>query len=772
MISLNWTGDYVDIKDESVSELTDKITKFGVNIEAIIRNNINNLVVGHVLKVEPHPDSDHLNVCQVDIGEVTTQIVCGASNVRENLKVIVALPGAILPGGFEIKKSKIRGIESNGMICALFELGLEEKTEEAYNKGITELNDDAKVGVDALKYLGFDDTILELDIHKHHNNDCYYHIGFAYIVAAILNKKVKLPSIDIKEDTDSINNHFSLSVDTKKCPFYTARMVKGVKVGESPDFIKKRLEAVGMRSINNVVDISNYVMLEYGQPLHFFDKDKLGCKVVVRNAFDNEVITTLDGKERILTCDDIVITDGNRPVCIAGVMGGENTEVDESTTNILIESAIFDAISIRKTSSRLDLRSEASIRYGKGLNYEYTIDAINRACYLLQEYASGTVLKDTIMHDTLDKTPKIIKVKSSDINDILGISITDDDMRLELDRLDFEYKYDKGLFTITVPNRRLDIECNAADIAEEIGCLYGYHNLVGRKDVSKRLRALGFDEDKNYTLVSVDEANLFRYEDKKQISLPNPMSMDKSVIRTTLIPSLINTYLYNKKRKVKDINIYEIANTYDSNYIEDTKICILASGDFVTNSWQGNTKVDFYLVKGVLENLLDYLGLKNRYDYLVESIPDMHPGVSARVLVDREEVGIIGRVHPKVNKDEIYVIELSLTKLCNKKIKPIKFKESSKYPSIVKDVAFVVNKDITNKEITDVIKKAGARLLDNIEVFDVYTGDNVGKDEKSIAYSLTFKDDSRTLNEDEVMQVFNKIIEAVETKLKARVRDK
>ena len=306
MISLNWTGDYVDIKDENITELTDKITKFGVNIEAVMRNNINNLVVGHVLKVEKHPDSDHLNVCQVNIGDTTTQIVCGASNVRENLKVIVARPGAVLPGDFEIKKSKIRGIESNGMICALFELGLEEKTEETYNKGITELSDDAPVGVNALKYLGFDDTILELDIHKHHNNDCYYHIGFAYIVAAILNKKVKLPSIDIKEDTDSINNHFNLSVDTQKCPFYTARMVKGVKVGESPDFIKKRLEAVGMRSINNVVDISNYVMLEYGQPLHFFDKDKLGDKVVVRNAFDNEVITTLDGKERELTCDVMI----------------------------------------------------------------------------------------------------------------------------------------------------------------------------------------------------------------------------------------------------------------------------------------------------------------------------------------------------------------------------------------------------------------------------------------------------------------------------------
>ena len=780
MISLNWVSDYVDIKDEKIDELTDKITKFGVNIEKVIKNNINNLVVGHVLKVEKHPDSDHLNVCQVDIGSEVTQIVCGASNVRENLKVIVALPGAILPGDFEIKKSKIRGVESNGMICALFELGLEEKNEETYNKGITELNDDAKVGVDALKYLGFDDIILELDVHKHHNNDCYYHIGFAYIVAAILSKKVKLPSIDIKEITDDINNHFKLGVETPKCPFYTARMVSDVKVGESPDFIKKRLEAVGMRSINNVVDISNYVMLEYGQPLHFFDKDKLGNNIVVRDAKENEKLVTLDGKERTLNNSDIVITDGNKPVCIAGVMGGENTEVDDNTTNILIESAIFDAISIRKTSTRLDLRSEASIRYGKGLNYEYTVAAINRACYLLQEYAEGKVLKSTVIHDTLDKTLKTVKVTSSDINDILGITITDDILKTELERLDFEYEYKDKVFTITIPPRRLDIEPNKADIAEEVGCLYGYHNLEGtlpvlpqkkgeykgnikvRKDITKRLRALGLDEDKNYTLVSKEMAELFRYEEKSQIDLPNPMSMDKSVLRTTLIPSLINTYLYNKKRKVRDINIYEIANTYDSEYVEDTKIALLMSGNYITNTWQGSTKVDFYLVKGIVENLLDYLGLKNRYTYTQEEISDMHPFMSAKIYVDREFVGIMGRVHPSVNKDDIYVVELSMTKLCENKIKPIKYKESSKYPSIVKDVAFIVDKDISCEDIEKIIRKAGGRLLDNIEVFDLYVGDKIDDNKKSIAYSLTFKDDTRTLEEEEVMNIFNKIIKSVE----------
>lgn len=789
MISLNWTKDYVDIENENITDLTDKITKFGVNIEQVITHSINNLVIGEIKKVDKHPDSDHLNVCMVDIGKDVTQIVCGASNVKEGLKVIVALEGAILPGDFEIKKSKIRGVESNGMICALFELGLEEKTEETYNKGITELNSNAPVGLNALKYLGYDDTLLELDIHKHHNNDCYYHIGFAYIVAAILNKKVKLPEIKLKEVNDSINNYFSLKVDTDKCPLYTAKMVRNVKVGESPDFIKKRLLSCGIRSINNVVDISNYVMLEYGQPLHFFDKNKLGNNVLVRMAKDGEKLITLDKKERTLTKDDIVITDGNKPVCLAGVMGGENTEVDLNTTDILIESAIFDAISIRKTSQRHDLRSEAATRYGKGLNYEYTYEAINRAAELLCKYANAEVLKGVIIHDKVDKTPKVIDVKSSDINNILGIKISDDDMKKELDRLDFKYTYDKDIFKIIVPPRRLDIENSVNDIAEEIGCLYGYHNLVGtmpiheekkgeykgnikyRKNISKRLRSLGLNEVKNYTLVSEDISKMFIYEDKKQIKLPNPMSMDKKVIRTTTLASLYNNYLYNKKRHVDNINIYEISNIYYDDYKEETKIGVLMSGNYINNSWNGNNiKVDFYLIKGILENLFNYLGLENRYSYERLDNKNFHPGVSAKIFIDKKEVGVIGKINPSITSDDIYLFEVSMNKI-NVGVKPLRFKEAHKYPSIIKDVSFVVKKDVESKAIEKLIKKAGGRLLSDITVFDVYVGEKLKEDEKSVAYKLTFRDDSKTLTEDEAMEVFNNIIKKVTEQLSATIRN-
>ena len=788
MISLKWVNDYVDIENENINELTDKITKFGVNIEQVISNRIDNLVIGQIKEVKKHPDSDHLNVCQVDIGSEVTQIVCGASNVREGLKVIVAVPDAVLPGDFKIKTSTIRGVTSNGMICALFELGLEEKTEETYNAGIAELNDDAPVGVDALKYLDLEDTILELDIHKHHNNDCYYHIGFAYIVAAILDKKVKLPKTDIKEIDDDVNNHINININTDMCPLYTARMVKDVKVGPTPDFIKKRLNAAGMRSINNVVDISNFVMLEYGQPLHFFDKNKLGDNITVRQADDGEKLITLDEKERVLTNKDIVITDGNKPVCLAGVMGGQNTEVDDSTTDILIESAIFDAVSIRNTAFKHDLRSEASIRYGKGLNYEYTYAAIDEACYLLQKYAGGKVLKGTVAYDKVDKTEKIIDVTSKEINDILGIEIKDEDMKKELDKLGFPFIYKNGEFKITVPPRRIDIECYPADIAEEIGCLYGYHNLEAtlpiqrqkkgeykgdikyRKMVSKRLRALGLNEDKNYTLVSSDLASKCIYEDKKQIVLPNPISSDKSVIRTTLLPSLLETYNYNKKRHVNDVNIYEIANTYYDEYVEETKISGLMSGNYVTNSWNNSSiKVDYYLIKGVIEDLFNYLGLKNRYSYERLNNDYFHPGMSAKIYVDREEVGVMGRLHPNICKDEVYVFELSMNKI-NRNVKNLKYKEPAKYPEVVKDLAFIVDKDISSIEIEKIIKKAGGRLLKNITVFDVYTGENVKENEKSIAYSLTFGED-RTLTEDEVMKVFNNIIKKVTETISATLRD-
>lgn len=789
MISMNWVGDYVDIKNEDLKELAVKVTNYGMNVEKVITNKIDNLVIGQIKEVKKHPDSDHLNVCMVDIGSETVQIVCGASNVKEGLKVIVAKPGCVLPGNNEIKKGKIRGVESNGMICALFELGLEEKTEETYAKGIAELGSDATIGEDPIDYLGLEDTVYELDVHKHRNNDCYYHIGFAYIVASILNKKVKMPDLSFKEEKESVKDNFKLTVDTDNCPYYLAKLVRDVKIGESPDFIKKRLISAGMRPINNVVDISNYVMLEFGQPLHFFDKDRLGNNVLVRMAKDGEEITTLDKKQRTLTSNDIVITDGEKPVCIAGVMGGENTEVENDTKNILIESAIFNPYSIRNTAGRLNLRSEASIRYGKGLSYEYTNMAIKRACHLLEKYADGKVLSDTVIHDKIDKTEKVVTFKAFEVNKLLGIQISDDDMKLELEKLDFKYTYKDGVFKCTIPSRRGDIDPKVADIAEEIGMLYGYHNLkstlplvetkkgeykgdVGlRKSISKKLRALGLNEVKTYTLVSKEMSEQFNYEHKENKYLPNPMSADKAVIRTSILPSLLNIYSYNKKRHVNDINIYEIAKTYDINYEEDSKIAILMSGNYVTNAWQNTSiKANFYLLKGIIENLLDFLGFKNRYHFEVLNDDGFHPGISAKIILDKEEIGVIGKIHPSINKDDIYLAEVSMTKL-NRSVKPLKFKAAPIYPEIVKDVAFIVSKEITSSDVEKVIKKAGGRLLTNIDVFDVYTGEKVKENEKQIAYKLTFNEGDRTLTDEEVMNVFNNIIKKVTETVPATLRD-
>ncbi len=790
MISLEWVKDYIDISDQDLKELAVKITKAGINVEKVITNHIDHLTIGEIVECAPHPNSDHLNLCQVRINDKEIkQIVCGAPNVRKGLKVIVALPGAHLPGDFEIKVSKIRGIESNGMICALYELGLEEKTEEAYNRGIHELDDDAPVGEDPLSYLGLDNTLYELDIHKHRNNDCYYHIGFAYEIGAILNRKVTLPDDSFTEVNDSISQYFNLDVNTKKCPYYLAKMVKNIKIGESPDFIKQRLVSAGMRPINNVVDISNYVMLEYGQPLHFFDKDKLGNYIKVRDAHKDEKIITLDGKERVLKTSDIVITDGKNPVCIAGVMGGENTEVDENTTTILIESAIFDSSSIRYTASNLELRSEASIRYGKGLNYEYTEAALRRACHLLQKYAGAEVLSGVVKHDTIDKKKKTVSFKEKDINKLLGIDISFEDMKVELERLDFEYEIKDDMFHVTIPNRRLDIEPNINDIAEEIGRLYGYHNLIStlpkvsikrgdyigdvkyRKQVSKRLRRLGLNEAKTYTLVSPKMAEQFNYEEKEKVVLPNPMSIDKSIIRTSIIPSLLNVYDYNKKRNVKDIMLYEIAKTYDSSYKEESKIAGLLSGEYISNGWNFTKKVDFYIVKGIIENLLDYMGFDNRYIFEKASVKDLHPGISANILIDHQVVGIIGKVHPRITKDDIYIFELSLQALM-KKTKTLKYQEAPKYPDITKDVAFIIDKKVTSAEIEKEIRKNGTKILNEVKVFDLYEGEKVPEGKRSIAYSLVFNDYTRTLKEEEVDSIFRTIIDKVTTKFNCEIRDK
>ena len=787
MISMNWVKDYIDIKDENLEELADKVTKAGINVEHVVKTGIDNVVVGEVKECIDHPDSDHLHVCQVDVGTDTRQIVCGAPNVKAGLKVIVALPGSKLPK-MEIKKGSIRGEESNGMICALCELGLEEETEENFNKGIHELPKDAPVGTDAFEYLGASDTLYDLDVHKHKNNDCRYHIGFAYEIGTILGKKVKLPESNYSEIKDNINDQFKLKVDTDRCTYYKAKMVTDLVIGESPEFIKNRLISAGMRPINNIVDISNYVMLEYGQPLHFFDKDKLGNEIVVRQAKDNEEITTLDEQERVLTNEDIVITDGNKAVAIAGIMGGLNTDVDENTKTVLIESAIFNPTNIRKTARRLNLRSEASLRYEKGLNFEYTDAALDRACYLLEKYASGKVLSGKAEYDNEDKKQKKIEFTTERINSLLGLELTDEDIETELKKLDFEYEIKSGKFITTIPRRRLDIEENVNDIAEEIGRLYGYHNLKNtmpvlptkegkfehsfgfKKNISKRMRTLGLNETRTYSLVDQKTANMF-YKDRSTIVIPNPMSSDRSALRKTMIPSMLEVIKYNKSRGLKDINIYETSKVFYDDFKEENHLAVALYGNYISNLWQGKVvKNDFYVLKGIVTNLLDYLGLKNRYSFVESTEENLHPGISADIYLDKNKVGFFGRIHPIVSKDEIYVLELSINDL-DVKTKPIKFKPASKLPYIKKDLAFVMPMSMKNEEVIKVIKHAGGRLLTDISVFDLYVGENIGLDNKSIAYNLTFEDSTRTLTDEEVMEVFKNIINEVETKLNIKLRD-
>ena len=788
-ISTNWLNDYVDISEENLHELADKITNAGVNVATVDEYDMEGLVVGEILEVNDHPNADKLHVCKVDIGaEENLTIVCGASNVRENLKVIVAKVGTVLPMG-EIKKSKIRDVESEGMMCALMELGLEEENEENYKKGICELPNEAIPGSNPFIYIGLDDTIFNLDLNPNREADCTNHIGFAYEAAAVLGKKVSMPETKYHPIKEKVEDSLELDVITDNCTMYNARKVIDVTIKESPGFIKERLNNVGMRPINNVVDISNYIMLEYGQPLHFFDADKLGNSILVRMAEKGEKITTLDGQERKLTEEDIVITDGEKPVCIAGVMGGENSGIDENTKNVVIESAIFDPLKIRYTSIRLGLRSEASVRYEHGLNYEYTKEAIDRACYLLEKYADAKVLDGTVVHDTVDKTPKVTSVDLETINKILGLNMEVGDVRKAFDNLGFEYNNKGEEFTVTIPNRRGDVAI-MEDLVEEVGRLYGFEHIVSKmptltmrrgvrrglveykRDLSKKLRSLGLNETRTYTLVSPAMNEMFNNDDNEPIKVLKPLSNDKSIARKTLLPSLLNVANYNMARNIYDINIFEISNTYYNETEEDLKLGILISGNFMQNKWQHiNVKSDFYVLKGIITNIFDYLGLNNRYTIeKTDDKKDMHEGATANIIVDGEYIGYMGRVHPNVSKEDIYVLEISLTKLYEKKTSSYKYKEISKYPSIVKDVAFVAPFDMESSTIEKEIRRNSGKLLKSIEVFDLYNNKLLGNDEKSIAYTLTYENNVRTLTQEEVNDAFNKMIDEVTKKLKIDIR--
>lgn len=788
-ISTNWICDYVDIKNDDKKELADKVTNAGVNIERVEEYKFNNLVVGEIIECFKHPGSDHLNICIVNVGlDKPYQIICGADNVKAGIKVIVSLPGAVLPGDFVIEERKLLGVSSCGMICALYELGLADK-EKTYDDGIHVLPSDAVVGSDPLKYLGIDDTIYTLDLNPN-RNDCLSHIGFAYEVASVTGRNVTLPEVKCSEIDDSIKDNFSLDVDTNNCYMYLAREVRDVKIGPSPDFIKQRLENVGMRSINNVVDISNYIMLEYGQPLHFYDKDKLGNKITVRMANDGEKVITLDEVERDLTSNDIVITDGEKIIGIAGVMGGLNTDIDDNTKNVLVESAIFKPFNIRYTSLRLGLRSEAALRFEKVLNSEYTKLAVDRACYLLHEYASGKVLKDTVSYDNYDVPVKNVKISLLKINKVLGVEISLEEVNKILEQLGFSYKVNNDEYEIVVPERRMDVAIDY-DIVEEVGRIYGYDKIVGKdlvlnvkpgsyegnlsieKQISKKLRSYRLNQVKTYSLVSEKESKLF--SDDNNIKLLLPMSSDKSVIRTSIIPSLLNVYKYNKARGEDNINIYEISNVYyDGEYSEESKLAILMSGEYVPYNFLGNgMKVDFYVIKGVINSLLEYLGYDKRIRFnKLNTMKALHPGISAEIVIDNEVIGYVGKVNPMIMDGDVYVCEVSLSKIYGKRTKKIKFEDISKYPDIVKDVAFIVDKKITSSQIEKEIRKHGTKILNNVKVFDLYEGDKIPDNKRSIAYSLVFNDYNKTLNEEEVDDIFRKIIGEVTSKFNCEIRDK
>ena len=774
-LSTNFLKDYVDI-DVDVHTLAEDMTRVGNEYdEAGKLINATKLVIGEVKECEKHPDSDHLHVCKVDVGNEVLQIVCGAPNVRKGLKVIVALAGANLPGGVTIKKGNIRGQESNGMMCSIAELGVESKFLKPEDKeGIHELPLDAKVGEDPIAYMGLDDSVIDFDLTAN-RGDLLSILGMAYEAGAIYDKKVKDIDLTYTENADNVEDNFKVKVDTDNCTIFLAKKAINVKIEESPDFIKNRLMASGVRPINNVVDISNYVMLETGQPLHFYDADKLNGMIEVRMADNGEKLTTLDNIERTLSDEDIVISDGSRAIGLAGVMGGLDTEITENTKNIIIESAIFNSVKVRKTSQKI-VRSEASNRFEKGLDPNRTYMAIARACHMLEKFAGATIVGGMAKFDNEKLDNKEIDIKLEDINNLLGTSIEQKDVLDVFRRLAFGTEVSGDVIKVSVPRRRMDISIKE-DLIEEVGRIYGVDNIEGKlpempmkagsydktsREIRNKMVSLGLNETLSYILVNEKEAKRFTKDDAEAVKLLSPLSEDRNTLRHSVLPSLYKIYEYNVAHYNKDISIFELGKAFykkGEEYGEENHVAVLMTGDYYLGIKK--TQVDFYIIKGIAEELLDYLGYGGRYSFVVrEDIPEeLHPGQSAMISVNNDVVGLIGRVHPELSKEAVYVMEINLDKLLAKKTGKMKYKEISKYPTVKKDLSIVVDKDVESSQIAMQIKKAAGSLLLNSEVFDLYTGKGIDEGKKSLAYSLTFGANDRTLTDEEINSILDKIID-------------
>jgi len=787
ILSRNFLKDYIDLDDSiDLKTIAEDMTRVGNEYDSAEKLvPATKLIIGKVLECKEHPDSDHLHCCKVDVGNEVLNIVCGAPNVREGIKVIVAQDGAELPDG-TIKKGMIRGQESNGMICALYEIGIDKKylSEEDKN-GIHILPDEAPIGKDPVKYMQLDDEVIDFDLTAN-RGDLLSMIGLAYEVGAIYDVKVKDVDLSHGESGEDLNKSFSLRINTDNCSLFIARKALNVEIKESPAFIKNRLIACGIRPINNVVDISNYVMLECGQPLHFYDADRLKNMIEVRMAANGEKLTTLDGQERALEDTDIVISDGERAIGLAGVMGGLDTEIEENTKNVIIEAAIFDNVKVRKTSNKI-LRSEASNRFEKGLDSKRTYMAMERAVKLLEEYAGATIQTGKVVYDKFESEDRVIDITSKDVNDLLGTNISTADVVDVFRKLAFETSVVDDVITVKVPSRRLDISIKE-DLIEEVGRIYGVDNIKGTlpempmkmghvdntdREIRNKMISLGLNETLSYVLINEDAVHGYTNDEFEALKLMDPMTEDRNVLRYSLIPSLYKIYEYNKAHYIKDICLYEIGKGFykkGEEYGENKKLCVLMTGEYILGLESKKT-VDFYIIKGVAEEVLDYLGYKGRYSFTLpkKAIKEMHPGQTAEINVNGDIVGVIGRVHPLVSKDDVYVMEINLDRLLDKKTGKMKYKEISQYPTINKDIAIILDKKITADEVAKSIKKAAGNLLVEQRIFDVYTSPILG-DKKSMAYSLVFGSNSKTLTDDEINPIIEKIIKQLEKDYGAELR--
>ena len=783
LISNEWLKEYVTI-DDSVSDLAERITRTGIEVDDLIdyTKDIKNLVVGFVKSKEKHPDADKLNVCQVDIGEdEPVQIVCGAPNVDAGQYVIVAKVGGRLPGGIKIKRAKLRGERSEGMICSLQEIGISSNyIPKSFESGIYVFSEAQVPGTDALQALYLDDQVMEFDLTPN-RADALSMIGTAYEVAALYNTKMTKPETTSNELDLSANDELTVTIENEdKVPYYSARVVHDVTIEPSPIWMQARLIKAGIRPINNVVDISNYVLLEYGQPLHMFDQDAIGSQqIVVRQANEGEKMTTLDDTERELLTSDIVITNGQTPIALAGVMGGDFSEVKEQTSNIVIEGAIFDPVSIRHTSRRLNLRSESSSRFEKGIATEFVDEAVDRACYLLQTYANGKVLKDRVSSGELGAFITPIDITADKINRTIGFDLSQNDIVTIFNQLGFDTEINDDVITVLVPSRRKDITIKE-DLIEEVARIYGYDDIPSTlpvfdkvtsgqltdrqyktRMVKEVLEGAGLDQAITYSLVSKEDATAFSMQQRQTIDLLMPMSEAHASLRQSLLPHLIEAASYNVARKNKDVKLFEIGNVFFANGEGELPDQVeylsgILTGDYVVNQWQGKKEtVDFYLAKGVVDRVSEKLNLE--FSYRRADIDGLHPGRTAEILLENKVVGFIGELHPTLAADNdlkrTYVFELNFDALMAVSVGYINYQPIPRFPGMSRDIALEVDQNIPAADLLSTIHAHGGNILKDTLVFDVYQGEHLEKGKKSIAIRLNYLDTEETLTDERVSKV-------------------